>query len=431
MAVLNKPDYVSIILVHYSQRDDNMPKTDARKGFLRRCVSSIERNTDYPAELIVIDNGGEDDDSDYLLGKVREGTINTYIRNKNNMFFGWAWNQGIKLATSEFIVLTCNDIEFRKNWLTKTMYPLLNFDRKLVSSPVRGKAHYDEEIIGDYALNKWAGSDCVLLTKDIYNEVGEFSTHHLAGSQFQKRLIQKGYNVITPIEHIAKNLGARRGLHLGMPIKVKEDLLCGGVADFSASYKGKIRPTGGVKYKYDRANTPDYWNKKWSSKKTRVETYSMNRTLWHIDRLKPRSVLDIGCGNGRLLAKVDKSIYRFGIDISKVAIQKMWDMYGVEGKAMNAYEVHRIGKKFDFIAANHLLEHLWKDKEFLMKCKSVLNKGGHFIAAVPNNMSFPEDDEEHVRAYDWKMMEDLFMEVFGNVEMSILGNHLIGLSKND
>lgn len=422
------PDYVSIVLVHYSQRDEFLPETDSRKDFLRQTLDSIEKNTDYPAELIVVDNGGNNDDSEYLLNKVRSGLINTYIRNKDNMFFGWGWNQGIKLATSNYIFLTCNDIVYKPKWLSTCLYPLLNFDRKIVSSPVPGKPKYDEEIVEDYYLNKWAGSDCMLLTKDIYKEVGEYTTHHLAGSYWQRDLIGKGYTVAVPKTEYAVNIGAKVGLDLNRKIEVKERLLCNGVADFTDPYITRTGKGGHKRGKYDRANTPDYWNKKWSLKKTRVETYSMNRTLWHIEQLKPKSVLDIGCGDGRLLARVDSSIDRYGIDLARVAVQRMWKQYQIPGKALNAYEVDKLKRKFDFIAANHILEHLWRDEYFVDKCKNMLNPGGHFIAAVPNNMSFPEDDEEHVRAYDWKMLEDLLIKVFGNAKMDVVGNHLIGLS---
>lgn len=86
------PTYVSMIIVHYSKVDDfgeikasdNLP---TRSELMKMCLESIEKNTDFPVELIVIDNGGNPDDSDYLLSKVRSGLINTYIRNKENMHF--------------------------------------------------------------------------------------------------------------------------------------------------------------------------------------------------------------------------------------------------------------------------------------------------------------------------------------------------------
>jgi len=134
-------EFVSIILCHYSQGDEANPPSQTRKNLLRECIEALEKHTDYPSELIVIDNGGVDDDSDYLLSKVRGGTINTYLRNKDNMLYGWAWNQGVKLAQSNLIFLMCNDIIVKENWLSR-MIPFL-FENKSVASPINGKRKYD------------------------------------------------------------------------------------------------------------------------------------------------------------------------------------------------------------------------------------------------------------------------------------------------
>lgn len=239
MAKLSKPDYVSIIVVHYSQRDEWSPKTDARKVYFRQCIDSIEKNTDYPAEVIVVDNGGEEDNSNYILDKVRSGTINTYIRNKDNMFYGWGWNQGVKLATSDFIVLLTNDIAFEKNWLTKSLHPLLNFEEKLVVGITPGKEKYDEPLRGGYILNRYAGSDCMLLTKDIFYEVGEYATHHLAGGIWFRKLHAAGYSVATAEKPLARTIqgwyNTRFARH--RTIEVKEHLLGGSIADFTDPYK--------------------------------------------------------------------------------------------------------------------------------------------------------------------------------------------------
>ena len=115
----------------------------------------------------------------------------------------------------------------------------------------------------------------------------------------------------------------------------------------------------------------------------------------------------------------------FGIDISQVAIDRMKKEFGIEGAVLDAYAVDQIGRSFDFIAANHMLEHLFRDEEFVRKCKDRLNPGGWFYAAVPNDMSGPEDTEEHVRKYTQGPLCDLVESIFGNFNTRIIGNHLI------
>lgn len=228
-------NYVSIILCHFSNRDND--NKELRSEMLKKSLESLWKTIDYPAELIVVDNGGNPDDSDYLLGKTREGLINTYLRNKENMYFGWAWNQGVKLATGNYVCLTCNDIEYKDNWLSKSIYPLFKRPReKWVASPLMGKPKYDVDTFEDYRINLWAGSNCMILSKKLFYRIGEFTTHHLAGSVWQTKLLKMGYRTIIPKEPLAIDIGTRRGLNDKKQIKVIKTLLNNTKVDYSHPY---------------------------------------------------------------------------------------------------------------------------------------------------------------------------------------------------
>lgn len=158
----------------------------------------------------------------------------------------------------------------------------------------------------------------------------------------------------------------------------------------------------------------------------------MQRSWWVMQREKPNSVLDVGCGNGRLLFGAKQFLpkaYLFGIDISQVAIDRMKREYGIDGAVIDAYEVEKLDRSFDFVVANHMLEHLYHDYKFMVSCKNKMNNGGTFFAAVPNDMSGPEDTEEHVRKYNQNTLREILLKTFGNCEIEIIGNHLIGISK--
>jgi len=242
------PEYVSIIISHYSKVDDSgeaLAHGDKtlldRSAMLKECMESLEKNTDYPAEVIVIDNGGDPDDSEYLLSLVKKGVINTYVRNQNNMHFGWAWNQGIALATSDMVLLTCNDIKFKPAWLSQTVEAFKSHpNNKLIASPYvspdKTKGKNPRGMLGDYRLNSMAGSNCMLMTKKIYYEIEPMTTHHTAGSHWHRRMNKKGYLVILPKEDLVEEMAFRRGLNIKNKIEVKEKLLDNSEVDFTFEY---------------------------------------------------------------------------------------------------------------------------------------------------------------------------------------------------
>ena len=219
-------NYVSIIVTHYSQRDDFLPESNLRSQFLRQCMDSLIKNTTYPAELIVIDNGGKNDDSDYLVDLTRQGKINTYIRNKNNMYWAYGWNQGVKMATGKYILLTHNDYIFKPNWLEKTIYPLLKYpDKRLIACPMLFKNKYNIGKLEDYRLDSFGMPACLLLTKELFYKVGEYPVCLLSSPYWLKKVAEKGYVFIAPPTNYVKRIGVGHCLDPSQLIKVEKELL--------------------------------------------------------------------------------------------------------------------------------------------------------------------------------------------------------------
>ncbi len=178
----------------------------------------------------------------------------------------------------------------------------------------------------------------------------------------------------------------------------------------------------------DRGNTLKFWEEKWGGKKQRSETWTTNRAFYYITHSKAKSVLDLGCGVSKLLIRLKQLGYQtFGVDISGKAIEKLRG-YGVDGVAMNVYDLDQLDGKYDYIVSNHLLEHLYQDEKFIRLCKDKLNEDGTLFVSVPNNMSTPDDTIEHVRVYDPETLKSLMLKVFNNCKTEIIGNHLIAIS---
>ena len=231
--------YCSIILVHYSKIDDfgetsagrNPPK---RSDLLRTCVESLLKNTDYPAELIVMDNGGNPDDSDYLLDKAREGKL-THVRFPQNMHFAYAWNMGAKIATGEYLCFICNDIEVAGGWLSSCVHLLEKYrDRKLIATPFISydKHRNNMEDLEDATINGRSGSNCLIIRREDFLTLGEWPVHKKGGTLWYNRMFRMGYRSIIPKEERAEDRGYRHGVNFNIPIEVKKILLDGSEVHF-------------------------------------------------------------------------------------------------------------------------------------------------------------------------------------------------------
>ncbi|MDT0126496.1 glycosyltransferase family 2 protein [Paenibacillus sp. RRE4] len=123
---------VSIIIPTYNQRD-----------YVLQCVSSIEKYTPAPYEIIVVDNASQDGTADALLRK--GGMVRVAALDKNRGFAGGV-NQGLMMAKGRHIVVLNNDTLVTPGWL-ENMMSCLNSDPQIgVVGPVTNYIGGDQQI---------------------------------------------------------------------------------------------------------------------------------------------------------------------------------------------------------------------------------------------------------------------------------------------
>ena len=154
------------------------------------------------------------------------------------MNFGWAWNQGASLATGSHLCFTCNDIEFHENWLSETIAPLLKYpEKKLIATPLitpdKDQDKFYRDPLDGYRVNTLAGSNCMIMTRDVYEDVGHFTTYSAAGTLWHRTMSKKGYLVIAPPENKATHLAHQGGVNFYKEIPVKKTLLTKEIIDYS------------------------------------------------------------------------------------------------------------------------------------------------------------------------------------------------------
>ena len=81
------------------------------KHLLKECFDSL-KNQNSSFDVIIIDNGSHDSSVRYIKNKYPEFTL---IKNKKNMGFAIAVNQGIKASNTDFVFLLNNDVVLEVN----------------------------------------------------------------------------------------------------------------------------------------------------------------------------------------------------------------------------------------------------------------------------------------------------------------------------
>ena len=159
-------------------------------GLLRKCLESIERHTDTPYEIIVIDNASTDGTARYLdslRGLVRSRLLET------NKGFATAVNTGLMMAKGTTMVLLNDDILVTDHWL-HNMLVCLNSDPTIgMVGPVTNYISGEQQILVPYRRiaempayarkhnhsdpafwrdTEWLRGFCLLFRRELFESIG-------------------------------------------------------------------------------------------------------------------------------------------------------------------------------------------------------------------------------------------------------------------
>ncbi len=145
------------------------------------------------------------------------------------------------------------------------------------------------------------------------------------------------------------------------------------------------------------------------------------RLLDVLSRLKPRTLLDVGCGEGFLLDKARTLLgcQVLGTDLSSEACRRAWQLCGVRAVPANASLLPFADDSFDVVVISEVVEHLEFPLEAMAECRRVAR-----TAVVVTTQEFARNRferwvqlqslnhaEEHAERY-WSMRSD-WETVFG------------------
>jgi GT2 family glycosyltransferase len=219
----------SVVMVAYNNLD-----------YTAQAIEAVLANTAPPFEFVLVDNGSSDGTAEYFMqlrDQLGGGVAVQVLSNKENLGYTLAANQGIRAARGCHVVLLNNDTQVRPGWLAGLLdaarsepkvaivtAKILCMDGRVQNAG--GIYHHPD---GSYTLPfaledrlaptvtknrkvESAGGPCMLLTRELLNEVGLFdaaySPAYFEDSDLGMRARSKGFSLLyahsSEVLHVGK-----------------------------------------------------------------------------------------------------------------------------------------------------------------------------------------------------------------------------------
>jgi len=201
---------VSVVVVTYN----NLDLTQA-------CLHSLEQYSEYAnLEIIVVDNASADGTPNYLRTWAEQKRDRHILLNEENLGFAAANNQGLALASGDYLVMLNNDTYVTPGWIS-TLVRHLRCKEKLgmvgpvtnnIGNEARIDIRYDSmdemlKVAGKYTRGhagkltalRTAAFFCVMMRREVYQRVGpldeEFGIGFFEDDDYCRRVEEAGWTI--------------------------------------------------------------------------------------------------------------------------------------------------------------------------------------------------------------------------------------------
>ena len=118
------------------------------------------------------------------------------------------------------------------------------------------------------------------------------------------------------------------------------------------------------------------------------DKWEFDRAVEIVQKIRPKSILEIGCGAGEFLQKIFSGVeYSLGLDFNETALTSARQ----KGLNVRNENIENLKDSFDMIVLFEVLEHLESPYDIMTTIESKLNPGGILIIAVPNPDGYLKD----------------------------------------
>lgn len=174
--------------------------------FLKPCIEAVLKYSNIKEiELIISANGCTDNTVDFL-GNLKDDfnylNLSKHLKivwNKNPLGYAKATNEGIKVASGEYIVLLNNDaillVQTRNDWLNILNKPFIENNKVGITCSFK---KYSEITKMDFAV-----FFCAMIHRKLFNEIGLLDERYITGGNedidFSAATQLKGYEIVQPV----------------------------------------------------------------------------------------------------------------------------------------------------------------------------------------------------------------------------------------
>ena len=140
----------------------------------------------------------------------------------------------------------------------------------------------------------------------------------------------------------------------------------------------------------------------------------MKVVLDEIKKLNPKSILDVGCGDGYLLNNLDLNCEKYGVDLSQKAI--LFAQAFSKDTKFEYKDIFDIDEKFDLVSLIEVLEHIPDEvvPTFMQRTLNLVAEGGYFVISVPTTVT--PVNKKHYRHYDENLLDSHILK-YAKVEL--------------
>lgn len=161
--------------------------------FLKNFLESLDNDSEYIGEVIIIDNGSSDASLDYLKNNTFNFPI-VLIENKENFGFAPAVNQGILKSRNELIFSINNDTEIKKGSI-KALMDLITSANDIFSVQAKMLQYNNKEFIDDvgdeYNLLAWTKKTGENHHSSEYEDVRDIFSSCAGAAMYKKSILDE------------------------------------------------------------------------------------------------------------------------------------------------------------------------------------------------------------------------------------------------